>query len=68
MKANRPDNLAGALLAGLLSLLGIACFAMAAQGADNMVTISGQLHADDQSLNDAAEPVRKPAAHAAACA
>ena len=53
MKAQRHDSLAGSLLAGFLSLAGIACFAMAAQGADNMVTISGQLHADDQSLADA---------------
>jgi len=53
MKAKRPDSLAGSLIAGLLSLAGIACFAMAAQGADNMVTITGQLHADDLSLSDA---------------
>ena len=49
----RQANLAGALLAGLLSLAAIACFALPSHGADNMVTICGQLHADDQSLSDA---------------
>ena len=53
MKTKRHDSLAGSLLAGLLSLVGIACFAMAAQGANNEVVISGQLHADDLSLADA---------------
>ena len=53
MKAQRHDSLAGSLLAAALSLAGIACFALAAQGAENMVTITGQLRADDQSLADA---------------
>ncbi len=53
MRTKHHDSLAGSLLAGLLSLAGIACFAMAAQASENLVTISGQLHADDQSLADA---------------
>lgn len=53
MKTKRNDSLAGTLLAGFLSLAGIACFAMAAQANDNQVTICGWLHADDQLLNDA---------------
>ena len=53
MKTKRNDSLAGTVLAGFLSLAGIACFAMAAQANDNEVTICGWLHADNQLLNDA---------------
>lgn len=43
-----------ALMTALMSLAGIAlCAAPLEAGADNEVTITGWLHADDQSLNDA---------------
>lgn len=53
MKTKRHDSPTGTILAGLLSLAGIACFAMAAQASDREVTICGQLHADDLQMKDA---------------
>ncbi len=53
MKSKHADNLAGSILAGLLSLGGILCFAMAAQASSAEVTISGRLHAENSALSDA---------------
>ena len=53
MKALRHQSRPGSLLAGLLALIGLACFVAAAQGAGNTVTITGHLHADDRSMEDA---------------
>lgn len=53
MKNKRSDSLAGSILAGLLSLAGIACFAMAAQASTDEVTICGRLHAENAALSDA---------------
>ncbi len=53
MKTRRHHSPTGTLLAAALSLAGMACFAISAHGANNMVTITGQLHADDRSLIDA---------------
>lgn len=53
MKPQHHDSLLSTLLAGFLSVLGIVCFAMAAQAADDMVTIQGHLRADDLPLSDA---------------
>lgn len=53
MKSRHADSLAGSILAGLLSLAGIACFAMAAQASTDEVTICGRLHAENKALSDA---------------
>ncbi len=53
MGSPRYNGFAGNLLAGLLSLAGLTFFALAARGADNLVTITGQLHADNENLADA---------------
>ncbi len=53
MKSKHSDSLAGSILAGLLSLGGIVCFAMAAQASNDEVTICGRLHAENNELSDA---------------
>ena len=53
MKSKHADSLAGSILAGLLSLGGIVCFAMAAQASNDEVTICGRLHAENNALSDA---------------
>jgi len=53
MKTARHDSLFGTILAAILSLMGIACFTMAAQAESDLVTIQGHLRADDLPLADA---------------
>lgn len=53
MKAPNTRTRPGSLLAGLITLVAMLCFAMTTAASDNMVTITGQLHAEDHSLADA---------------
>ena len=53
MKTRHNGSLLSNVLAAILSFMGIACFALAASAEVDMVTIQGQLRADDLPLTDA---------------